>query len=67
MHQPKDSLADFSTDHRVLLLSLMALVIGAIGAVVAYALIWLIAVFTNLAFYGKFSAAAATPAATPAT
>jgi len=61
MHKPKDSLADFSTDHRVLLLSLMALVIGAIGAVVAYALIWLIAVFTNLAFYGRFSAAAATP------
>jgi CIC family chloride channel protein len=61
MHKSKDSLSDFSTDYRVLLLSLMALVIGAIGALVAYSLIWLIAVFTNLAFYQKFSAAAVTP------
>jgi CIC family chloride channel protein len=61
MRKSKDSLSDFSTDSRVLLLSLLALVIGAIGAVVAYALIWLIAVFTNLAFYQRLSSAQVTP------
>ena len=57
----EDELADFSTDRRVLLLSAMALVIGAIGSVVAYALIWLIAAITNLAFYQRLSASAAVP------
>lgn len=56
-----DNLADFSTDGRVLLLSSMALVIGVIGAFVAYALLWLIAVITNLAFFHRFSAALALP------
>jgi CIC family chloride channel protein len=57
----EDRLADFSTDRRVLLLSVMAVLIGAIGSVVAYALIWLIAVITNLSFYGRFSAGPAVP------
>jgi len=57
----EDRLADFSTDRRVLLLSVMAVLIGAIGSVVAYALIWLIAVITNLSFYGRFSASPAVP------
>jgi H+/Cl- antiporter ClcA/CBS domain-containing protein len=39
----------------------MALAIGAIGSVVAYVLIWLIAAITNLAFYHRFSAAPAVP------
>jgi H+/Cl- antiporter ClcA/predicted transcriptional regulator len=56
-----DELADFSTDHRMLLLSAMALAIGAIGSVVAYVLIWLIAAITNLAFYHRFSAAPTVP------
>ena len=56
-----DGLADFSTDRRVLLLSAMALVIGVIGSVVAYALIWLIAAITNLAFYHRLSAAPVIP------
>jgi len=54
-------LADFSTDHRVLLLSAMALAIGAISSVVAYGLIWLIAAITNLSFYHRLSAAPAVP------
>ncbi len=54
-------LADFSTNRRVLLRSAMALLIGAISSVVAYVLIWLIAVITNFAFYQRFSAAAAVP------
>ena len=56
-----DRLADFSTDRRVLLLSAMALVVGAIGAVVAWTLLWLIAAITNLAFYQHLSAAPAVP------
>ena len=57
----EDELADFSTNRRVLLLSAMALVIGVISSLVAYALIWLIAAITNLAFYHRLSAAPAIP------
>lgn len=57
----EDELADFSTDYRVLLLSVMALAIGAISSIIAYVLIWLIAAITNLAFYHRFSAAPAVP------
>lgn len=56
-----DELADFSTDYRVLLLSIMALAIGAFSALVAYVLIWLIDAITNLSFYHRFSAAPALP------
>jgi CIC family chloride channel protein len=51
----EDRLADFTRDKRILLLSSMAVVIGAISAVLAKALVWLIAVFTNLTFYQRFS------------
>lgn len=51
----EDRLADFTRDKRILLLSLMAVVIGAISAVVAKALVWLIAIITNLTFYQRFS------------
>jgi CIC family chloride channel protein len=57
----EDELADFSTNHRVLLLSAMSSAIGAFSALIAYALIWLIASITNLAFYHRFSAAPAIP------
>src|SRR6202012_5373229 len=57
----EDDLADFSTNRRVLLLSAMSLLIGGISAVVAYALLWLIAVITNLAFYHRFSALPVVP------
>jgi len=51
----EDRLADFTRDRRILLLTLMAVVIGALSAVVAKALVWLIAIFTNLTFYQRFS------------
>ena len=51
----EDRLADFTRDKRILLLSLMAAVIGVMSAVVAKALVWLIAVITNLTFYQRFS------------
>ena len=51
----EDRLADFTRDKRILLLSLMAVAVGVISGVVAKALVWLIAVFTNLTFYQRFS------------
>jgi H+/Cl- antiporter ClcA len=56
-----NSLADFTTDFRVILLSAMALIIGAASAAVAWVLIWLINVITNVAFFHRFSSVAATP------
>lgn len=56
-----DRLADFTRDKRVIVLSLMALLIGAMSAVVAYALVWLIAVITNIVFYQSFSAVFRSP------
>jgi H+/Cl- antiporter ClcA len=55
-------LADFTTDKRVLLLSGMAIIIGAISSVVAYVLVWLINLITNLAYYQRFSAQSVSPA-----
>jgi len=52
-----DTLADFSTDRRVLLLCVLAVPIGAIATVVAKVLLWLIAVITNAAFFLRWSAA----------
>jgi H+/Cl- antiporter ClcA/CBS domain-containing protein len=51
----EDRLADFTRDRRILLLSLMAIVIGVLSAITAKALVWLIAVFTNLTFFQRFS------------
>ncbi len=62
MQQFQDSLADFTRDKRVLVLSLMAVIIGAISSLVAYALVWLIGLITNLAFYQHVSAAFVSPA-----
>ena len=61
MDNAANELSDFSTNRRVLLLTGMAVVIGGISSLVAYALIWLIAGITNLAFYQRFSAAPAIP------
>ena len=58
---PADALADFSTDRRVLLLAGMAGVVGVISSFLAYGLIWLIALFTNLAFYHRLAATPSLP------
>ncbi|MEO6993993.1 MAG: chloride channel protein [Lacunisphaera sp.] len=55
-----DALSDFTTDRRVLLLCALAIPIGAIAAVVAKALLWLIAVITNAVFFFRFSTMAVT-------
>lgn len=57
----EDRLADFTRDKRILLISLMALIVGAISAVVAFALVWLIAVITNISFYQEFSSVFQSP------
>lgn len=58
----EDNLSDFNRDKRVLLLSAMAILIGVISALIAYALVWLIGVITNLAFYQRLSADFISPA-----
>jgi H+/Cl- antiporter ClcA len=57
----EDRLSDFRTDKRVLLLSALALPIGAMSAVLAKALIWLISFITNVAYFHRFSAGPALP------
>jgi len=56
-----DSLRDFRTNRRVILLSILAIPIGALSAVVAKVLIWLIAIITNFSFFFRFSSAPVTP------
>src|SRR3546814_11456959 len=48
-------LADHSADTRMLLLAGMALVVGTGGAASAWLLLHLIAIVTNLAWFGHFS------------
>jgi H+/Cl- antiporter ClcA/CBS domain-containing protein len=55
-HESRGLLSDFTTDRRVLLLCLLAAPIGCIAGLVAKALLWLIAVITNAAFFLRFSA-----------
>jgi H+/Cl- antiporter ClcA/predicted transcriptional regulator len=50
-----DELGDFRTDKRVLVLSTLAVPIGLISAGVAKALLWLIALITNLAFFHRWA------------
>jgi hypothetical protein len=56
-----DRLADFTRDTRILILTLMALAIGAVSAVIAAILVRLIALVTNLAFYQQVSFADSPP------
>lgn len=55
-HESESGLADFTTDRRVLLLCGLAVPIGVMAAFVAKALLWLIAVLTNAAFFLRWSA-----------
>ena len=55
-------LGDFTTSSRVLVLSLMAVVIGVVGAFVALILLRLIGLFTNLFFFQRWGTALVSPA-----
>jgi H+/Cl- antiporter ClcA len=58
----RQELGDFTTTPRLLVLSAIAICLGAIGAVLALVLLRLIAFFTNLFFFGRLSIKAASPA-----
>ncbi len=61
----KDQLADFSADSRLLVLSGFAVVIGAVGAVVAWALLALINLITSIAYHQTFQTSMTQPADHP--
>ncbi len=51
----REELGDFVVDKRLWLLSLMALPVGVLSACLAKVLLWLIALFTNLAFFQRWT------------
>jgi len=57
-----DGLGDFTTTLRVIPISLMAIAIGIVGACVAWFLLRLIGLFTNLFYYQRISTAFVSPA-----
>src|SRR5215467_8169890 len=57
-----NTLGDFTTTWRVLLLSVIAVGIGVLSAFVALALLRLIGLFTNLFFFQRWSTALVSPA-----
>ncbi len=57
----RDQLADFSADSRLLLLSGIALAIGSVSALVAWALLGLINVITSLAYDGALRVGPSSP------
>ena len=61
-HDAVDDLADFTVTRRVIVVSALALVIGLVGAVLAKLLLALIALATNIFFFGRFSTANVSPA-----
>lgn len=56
------SLGDFTTTYRVIPLSLAAVAIGVVTAYIAWALLRLIGLFTNLFYFGRWSASFVSPA-----
>jgi len=57
-----DTLGDFTADSRVVMLAAMAALVGVISAFVALALVRLIGLFTNLAYFHRFDTSFASPA-----
>ncbi len=55
-------LGDFTTKRRLIRISAIAVAIGFLSAVIAYVLLKLIALFTNIFFYQRITFAAASPA-----
>ncbi len=62
-HFDISKLGDFPTaNRRVILVSAVAIAIGAVGALIAVALLYLIGFFTNLLYYGRLSIQFVSPA-----
>src|ERR1022692_5305465 len=57
-----NKLGDFTSTPRMITISGMAIFIGLVSAFVAVALLKLIGLFTNLFFFGRWSAALVSPA-----
>ena len=57
-----DVLGDFTTTSRTIVISLFAIVVGAVGAFIALILLRLIGLFTNLLFFQRWSTALVSPA-----
>ena len=57
-----DHLGDFTTSPRVIPISLLAVVIGLVAALVAAALLKLIGLCTNIFFFQRFDTALVSPA-----
>src|SRR5580698_4256140 len=64
-HSRAQELGDFTTDWRVIPISLLAIAIGLISSVVAWALLRLIGLFTNLFYYHRWNTALVSPAGNP--
>src|SRR5437016_3184837 len=58
-----DRLGDYTADARLITLSVMAALVGVISAFVALALVRLIGLFTNLAYFHRFATSLVSPAA----
>jgi H+/Cl- antiporter ClcA len=61
-NEGQSELGDFTTSRRVLRISLLAVVIGIVAAFIAFALLKLIALFTNIFFFQQLSFASVSPA-----
>ncbi len=64
-HSKAHDLGDFTTDWRVIPISLLAVAIGLISTVVAWVLLRLIGLFTNLFYYHRWNTALVSPAGNP--
>jgi len=62
MSSKPETLGDFTTTARVIPISLLAIVIGVLSSGVAWALLKLIGLFTNLFYYQRWSSALVSPA-----
>ncbi len=59
----KEELGDFTATPRMMLISLLAVAISLVSTVVAWMLLHLIGLFTNIFYYGRISSAMVSPAA----
>ena len=59
----RPELGDFTTDARLMFTTTLALVVGVMGAFVAYALVWLIGTITHLVYYHRFGSTLVSPSA----
>src|ERR1700757_1946977 len=57
----KSPLRDYTTDNRVLVITLLAAIIGGLAVCAARVLVWLIGFFTNLFYYQRLDTSLVSP------